>query len=133
VRTQATFALIALFATGAASADELLAGAHPDGVRAAALYLEMPLGVRDRQNAKPKFGLRLQEYRGAPLGFVGPRQSAAPKTLIDVPLRVRGDDTLRDSGATMLLGKGVIVGIVVGAVVAVSVLNDDDNGGGGGY
>lgn len=132
MRTEATLALIALFAAGTASADEF-AGTHSDGVRAAALYLEMPIGVRDRQRAKPTFGLRLQEFRSAPLSFVGPRQSAAPKTLIDVPLRVRGDDTLRDSGATMLLGKGLIVGIVVGAVVAVNVLNDDDDGGGGGY
>jgi hypothetical protein len=30
----------------------------------------------------------------------------------------------------MLLGKGMIVGIVVGAVVAVSVLSDDDDGSG---
>ncbi len=49
----------------------------------------------------------------------------------DVPLRARSDDAVRDSGATMLLGKGLIVGIVVGAVVAVSVLSDDDDGSGG--
>jgi hypothetical protein len=55
------------------------------------------------------------------------------KTILDVPLRVRSADAVRDSGAAMLLGKGLIVGIVVGAVVAVSVLSDDDDDGGGGY
>ena len=69
--------------------------------RAAALYLEVPLGVRDRQNAKPVFGLRLQEARLAPFTLTGSRDF---RSVLDVPLFQHNDDPLRDSGATMLLG-----------------------------
>jgi hypothetical protein len=78
-------------------------------------------------------GLRVQELPLAPLSSTAPGAGWRAKTILDVPLRVRGDDAVRDSGATMLLGKGLIVGIVVGAVVAVSVLSDDDDDDDGGY
>jgi hypothetical protein len=119
-------ALIASIASGAAVADEPFAG--PAAVRAASLYLEIPLGVRDRQRAKPSFGLRVEELSSPARSFAG--ATGLPKTLVDVPLRVRHDDAVRDSGAAMLLGKGAIVGIVVGAVVAVALISDDDDGGG---
>lgn len=131
MRTQATLALIALLASGAAAADGRLAGG-PTGARgpaAAALYVAVPIGVRNRAQAKPTLGLRVQELPLAPLSSASLGWRA--KTIVDVPLRVRSDDAVRDSGATMLLGKGLIVGIVVGAVVAVSVINDDDDDGGG--
>jgi len=97
-------------------------------VRAASLYLEIPLGVRDRQRAKPSLGLRVEELGGGPRSFS--RAASLSRTLVDVPLRARHEDALRDSGANTMLGTGAIVGIVVGAIVAVSVLSDDDGGGG---
>lgn len=132
MRIPTTFALIAVFAAATASADDLF-GAGSTGAesaRVATLYLEVPLGVRDRRHAKPVFGLRLQEVAFAPSSFAVSGGRGGTRTLVDVPLLVRRDDPLRDSGATMLLGTGMIVGIVVGAVVAVSVLSDDDDGGG---
>jgi hypothetical protein len=126
VRTQLTLALIALLTSGAASADDF--SFRNGGLRTAALYLEVPVGVRDRAHAKPAFGLRLQQDR-LPLASVG-RVGGGTKTLLDVPLLVRKDDPLRASGAQDLLGKGAIVGIVVGAVVAVAVISDDGDGGG---
>ena len=73
-------------------------------------------------------------FPAGPAGARGPTAAGVgwrAKTILEVPLRVRSDDAVRDSGAAMLLGKGLIVGIVVGAVVAVSVLSDDDDDGGG--
>jgi len=96
------------------------------------LYFEVPMGARGDQHARPSFGLRLQQAPLAPLNL-GPWDRRQAKTIFDVPFRARYDDPLRDSGASMLIGKGLIVGIVVGAVVAVSVLSDDDDDGGGGY
>ncbi len=124
MRIPAAIALFALLVSGVASAVE------PFGTpreRTAALYLEVPLGLRDRQRAKPVFGLRLQEARLTPFMFAGSPIGA--RTVLDVPLLRPNDDPLEGSGATMLLGKGLIVGIVVGAVVAVSVLGDDDGDG----
>jgi hypothetical protein len=124
VRAHATLTLIALLTSGAASADDLFT--RNDGARSAALYLEMPVGVRDRKHAKPAFGLRLERHQLA--SFAG---AGRTKTLLDVPLLVRKDDPLRAAGAQHLLGTGAIVGIAVGAVVAVAVITDDDDGGGG--
>jgi len=126
ITTLALFASFAFVASGAAGADEPFAGS---AVRAASVYLEIPLGVHDRQHAKPLFGLRVQEFSSVSRSFSG--VASLPKTLVDVPLRARHDDGLRDSGAMMALGKGAIVGIVVGAVVAVAVISDDSDGGGG--
>lgn len=134
VRTQTILAVVALLASGTAVADGAFShtGTHERGPTAAALYLEVPLGASGRQNAKPILGLRLQQLPLTPLGAAGSDRWHA-RTLLDVPLLRRDDDPLRDAPASNLLGKGVIVGIVVGAVVAVSVLNDDDDGSGGGY
>lgn len=119
---------MAFLASSAAFAGDL--SNSPDGnPRAAAFYVEMPLGARHRH--KPAFGLRLQELALPHMSFAAARQAGLSKTLLDVPLVVRKDDPLRDAGAAMLLGKGAIVGIVVGAVVAVSVMSDDDGDGGG--
>lgn len=85
----------------------------------------VPLGVRDRQ--RPVFGLRLQETRLAASTLTGAPPGA--RTVLEVPF-VHNDDPLDDSGAKMLLGKGLIVGIVVGAIVAVSVIGDNDDGDG---
>ena len=135
MRTQATLALIALLASVGAYADGLFpsgpAGAR--GPTAAALYVSVPIGARNREQGRPTLGLRVQELPLAPLSSTAAGVGWRAKTILDVPLRVRSDDAVRDSGATMLLGKGLIVGIVVGAVVAVSVLSDDDDDGGGGY
>lgn len=127
MRAHATLALIALLTSGAASADDLFA--RNDGPRTAALYLEIPLGVRDRAHAKPAFGLRIEQHQLGLASF-GDRAGAGTKTLLDVPLLVRKDDPLSAAGAQHLLGTGAIVGIVVGAVVAVAVISDDDDGGG---
>jgi hypothetical protein len=127
--------LIALLASAGASADGLLP-AGPAGARgptAAALYVAVPIGARNRERAGPTLGLRVQELPLAPLSSTAAGVGWRAKTILDVPLRVRSADAVRDSGAAMLLGKGLIVGIVVGAVVAVSVLSDDDDDGGGGY
>jgi hypothetical protein len=123
-------ALLALAASGTASADELLSP-RSGSPRAAVLYVELPIGAA-RHRHKPAFGLRLQELAvphaaTAAAGY----SSGGARTLLDVPLLVRKDDPLRDGSAAMLLGKGAIVGIVVGAVIAVSVINDDGDGGGG--
>jgi hypothetical protein len=93
----------------------------------------VPIGARNREQAKPFLGLRVQELPAAPLSSTTFGTGWRAKTILDVPLRARGDDPVGDSGAKALLGKGLIVGIVVGAVVAVSVINDDDDDGGGGY
>ncbi len=126
MRTPALVALLAVLVSGAATADEPSAATRE---RTAALSPAVPPGVRDRQ--RPVFGLRLQETRlaastltGAPLGA---------RTVLEVPFVQHNDDPLDDSGAKMLLGKGLIVGIVVGAIVAVSVIGDNDDGDGGGY
>jgi hypothetical protein len=126
--------LLALFTSSAAAADDRFghAGMRERGPTAAALYLEVPLGARNRQQAKPVLGLRLLELQHAPLSVAGSHHWR-PKTLLDLPLTRRSDDPLRDAPASNLLGKAVIVGIVIGAVVAVNVLNDDDDDGGGGY
>jgi hypothetical protein len=131
VRTQATVALITLLASAGAYADESSSSAR--GPAAAALYVSVPIGARHRQDARPTLGLRLQELPLAPLSSAAPGAGWQARTIFDVPFRVRTDDPLRDSGAAMLLGKGLLVGIVVGAVVAVSVISDDDDDGGGGY
>ncbi len=135
MRIPATFALIAIFASATASADDLFGSGNTraESARVATLYVEVPLGVRDRRRAKPAFGLRLQEVAFTPSSFAVSGGRGGIRTLVDVPLLVRREDPLRDSGATMLLGTGMIVGIVVGAVVAVSVLSDDDGDGDGGY
>jgi hypothetical protein len=125
VRASTAFALLALFATGSASADDAFT---PAGARAAALYVAVPLGARDRR-AAPVLGLRIQEYRLGPSGPAGAASLASTRTVLDVPLLAREDDPLRDSGAKMLLGKGMIVGIVVGALVAASLISDDDDDG----
>ena len=132
MRTRVTLALVALLTSGVAAADDLFtyAGASQRGPTTAALYLEVPLGARNRQQAKPVLGLRLMEHRLAPLGVAGSGYRF-PRTLLDVPLTRRDDDPLRDTPSANLLGKAVIVGIVVGAVVAVNVINDDDDDGGG--
>jgi len=130
VRTHTTLALIALLTSGAASADDSFT--HDNGPRFASLYLEMPVGVRDRAHAKPAFGLRLQQYQLGLTSFAD-RERTGTKTLFDVPLLVRKDDPLRAAGARHMLGTGAIVGIVVGAVVAVAAISDDDDGSGGGY
>ena len=132
MRIRVPLALVALLATGAAAADDLFAraGMHERGPTAAALYLEVPIGARNRQEAKPILGLRLLELPLAPLSVAGSNHWR-PRTLLDVPLIRRRDDPLRDTPSSNLLGKAVIVGIVVGAVVAVNVLNDDDDDGGG--
>ncbi len=129
MKARVLFAFVALLLSSAAAADNPFghAGLRERGLTAAALYLEVPLGARNRRDAKPVLGLRLLQL---------PRNAAGsdrwlPKTLLDVPLVRRDDDPLRDAPASSLLGKGVIVGIVVGAVVAVSVLTDDDDGDGG--
>ena len=133
MRTQATFALIALLASAGAYADHPNSSGHAGarGPTAAALYVAVPIGARNREDAKPTLGLRLQELPLASLSSAAPGAGWRAKTILDVPFRVRDDDPLRDSGAAMLLGKGLIVGIVVGAVVAVSVISDDDDDGGG--
>jgi len=87
-------------------------------------------GARNRQQAKPILGLRLLELRLASLSVAGSDHWRS-RTLLDVPLMRRDDDPLRDTPSSNLLGKAVIVGIVVGAVIAVNVLNDDDDDGGG--
>jgi hypothetical protein len=134
VRTQATLVLIALLASGAAAADDRFsAPAGARGPAAAALYVSVPIGARNRAQARPTLGLRLQELPVAPLSASTPGAGWRARTILDVPLRARTDEPLQDSGATMLLGKGLIVGIVVGAIVAVSVISDDDDGDGGGY
>jgi len=133
VRTQATLALITLLASAGASAEDS-SSSGPAGARgpaAAALYVSVPIGARHREDARPTLGLRLQELPLAPLSSAAPGAGWRAKTILDVPFRVRTDDPVRDSGAAMLLGKGLIVGIVVGAVVAVSVISDDDDDGGG--
>ena len=126
MRAHVTLALIALVTSGAASADDLFT--RNDGPRTAALYLEMPVGVRDRAHAKPALGLRLQQHQ---LGLASFPEGDHTKTLLDVPLLFRKDNPLRAAGAQHMLGTGAIVGIVVGAVVAVAVISD--SGGGGGY
>lgn len=130
MRTRVPLALVALLATSAAAADDVFshAGTRERGPTAAALYLEVPLGARNRQQARPVFGLRLLEL--APLSLAG-GDHWLPKTLLDVPLVRRDDDPLRDAPSSNLLGKAVIVGIVIGAVVAINVLDDDDDGGSG--
>jgi hypothetical protein len=132
VQTRVLLALVALLVSGAAAADDLFSypGMRERGPTAAALYLEVPLGARNRQQAKPVLGLRLVEQPLAPLNVAG-RAHFRQRTLLDVPLTRRHDDPLRDAPSANLLGKAVIVGIVVGAVVAVNVLDDDDDGGGG--
>ena len=132
MRIPATFALIAVFTSTTASADDLFGAGNTraESARVATLYLEVPLGVRDHRRAKPAFGLRLQEVAIAPSSFAVSGGRGRTRTLLDVPLLVRRQDPLRESGATMLLGTGMIVGIVVGAVIAVSVLSDDDGDGG---
>jgi hypothetical protein len=122
-------ALLALAASGAASADELLSP-RSGSPRAAVLYVELPIGAA-RHRHKPAFGLRLQELAVPHAATAAAGYSSGARTLLDVPLLVRKNDPLRDGGAAMLLGKGAIVGIVVGAVIAVSVINDDGDGGGG--
>jgi hypothetical protein len=121
-----------LLSTAAAAADDLFSypGMRERGPAAAALYVEVPIGARNRQEAKPVLGLRLLEQPLAPLSIAG-RAHWRHRTLLDVPFTRRDDDPLRDTPSANLLGKGVIVGIVVGAVVAVSVINDNDDGGGG--
>jgi hypothetical protein len=134
VRTQATFALIALLASSAATADDMFAtlnGANRSP--AAILYFDVPLAKRGHHREAPVFGLRVQQVSAAPLTLVGPRMEWQAKTLIDVPLRTRQDDPLRDSHAAMVLGKGAVIGIIAGAIVAVAVIADDDSGSGGGY
>lgn len=127
MRTSAALALLACVASGTASADAWTG--HPAGSpRAAALYVEVPLGAR--HGHKPHFGLRLQELALPHTRSAAARDGSGSRTLLDVPLFVRKDDPLRGSRAAMLLGKGAIVGIVVGAVVAVSVIDDDGDGGG---
>jgi hypothetical protein len=124
-------ALIAVLASGAAAADGAFSSA-PAGARgptAAAVYFAVPIGARNREEAKPMLGLRVQRLPLTPLESATLGWRA--KTIVDVPLRVRGEDPVRDNGSALLLGKGLIVGIVVGAVVAVSVLDDDDDDGGG--
>ncbi|HJR69368.1 MAG TPA: hypothetical protein VKA43_04965 [Gammaproteobacteria bacterium] len=132
MRTRVLFALLALLTSSAAAAADIFghAGMRERGPTAAALYLEVPLGARNRRQAKPVLGLRLLELPHAPLSVAGSHRWL-PKTLLDVPLTRRSDDPLRDAPASNLLGKAVIVGIVVGAVVAASVLSDDDDGDGG--
>jgi hypothetical protein len=126
--------LIGLLASGAAAANERLpSAAGARGPTAAALYVSVPIGARHREKTGPTLGLRFQELPVAPLSASAPGTGWRAKTILDVPLRARTDDPLEDSGAAMLLGKGLIVGIVVGAVVAVSVISDDDDDGGGGY
>jgi hypothetical protein len=121
-----------LLVSGAAAGDDLFSypGMRERGPTAAALYLEVPIGARNRQEAKPVLGLRLVEQPLAPLSVAG-RDRWRQRTLLDVPLTRRRDDPLRDAPSANLLGKAVIVGIVVGAVVAVNVINDDDDDGGG--
>lgn len=126
MRAHPTLALIALLMSGVASADDL--STRNDGPRTAVLYLEMPVGVRDRAHAKPAFGVRLQQHQLSLASFADGDHT---KTLLDVPLLVRKDDPLRAAGAQHMLGTGAIVGIVVGAVVAVAVISD--SGGGGSY
>lgn len=127
MKISAALALLAFVASGTAFAGELADG--PAGSpRAAAFYVAVPLGTRHRH--KPAFGLRLQELALPHSSFASAGHAGLSRTLLDVPLVVRKDDPLRDAGAAMLLGKGAIVGIVVGAVVAVSVMSDDGDGGG---
>jgi hypothetical protein len=127
MRSTAALALLALVASGTAFADEL-DSPRSASARAAALYVEVPVGPA-RHRHKPAFGLRLQELALPHANTTAGRLGGA-RTLLDVPLLVRKDDPLRAGGPAMLLGKGAIVGIVVGAVVAVSVLDDDGDGGG---
>ena len=135
MRTQLTFASIALLASAAAHADGRFtnerAGAR--GPAAAAFYVGVPIGAQDRQQARPTFGLRVQELPRSSLSAISRGEGWQAKTILEVPLGGRDDDALRDSRAAMLLGKGLIVGIVVAAVVAVSVISDDDDDDGGGY
>lgn len=123
---------MALFASGSAAADGVFSSGRTrgDGSTAASLYVAVPFGPRNGQRAKPVLGLRLQELPLAP-DFRGAALDWRAKTILDVPLVTRREDPLRDSGAAMLIGKGLIVGIVVGAVVALSVISDDDDGDGG--
>jgi SOS-response transcriptional repressor LexA len=69
--------------------------------------------------------------RQPPSTLAGFRTSADPRTatLLDVPFNKRDSET----HALKLIGPGMIVGIVVGALVVVSAVNDDDDGGGSGY
>ena len=133
MRTPATLALLALLASATATADPFertFTGA--DRSPAAQLYVQVPLAKRGQHRDAFTFGLRLQQTVD-PLRVVGPRTQWQPKTLLDVPLRVRSDDPLAGSHA-MMLGKGALIGVICGGVVAVAVLADDNNdGSGGGY
>ena len=133
MRTRAALLVVGVLASATAAADGTFSRAdRANQAPAAALYFQVPLGTRGEQQGRPTFGLRVQQGPLAQLHF-SPLDRRQAKTILDVPFRARQDDPLRDSGASTLLGTGMIVGIVVGAVVAVAVLSDDDDGDGGGY
>jgi hypothetical protein len=119
---------LTLLACSAASADEL--GARMAGdfrTPGAALYVQFPIAARRHEG--PTFGLRME--RAPARAFGGFRTTADPRTatLLDVPFNKRDPET----HALNVIGPGMIVGIVVGALVVVSAVSDDDDGDGGGY
>jgi hypothetical protein len=136
MRTRAALLVVGLAVSAAAAADAEVGNFNradqANQAPTAALYFSVPLGARAEQHARTTFGLRLQEAPLAPLSL-GPWDPRQARTIVDVPFRARYADPLRESGA-LRLGTGAIVGIVVGAVVAVAVIADDGGGsGGGGY
>jgi hypothetical protein len=124
MNTKVVLGVVALLACSAASADEL--GARLAGARAptAVLYLEFPLAARHHEGAL--FGLRMERQPRAALAELRPDAQRS----FDVPFNKRRDDTV--SPALNMLGKGAIVGIVVGAVVVVAAASNSGGGGGGG-
>jgi hypothetical protein len=122
------FGVLALLGCSAASADELGARLAGGVIRAPAamLYLEFPLAARHHEG--PAFGLRMESSPRADLASL--RQSTRAATLVDVRFNNRRDET--ETHAVNMLGKGAIIGIVVGAVVVVAAASDSGSGGGGG-
>src|SRR3990167_5789693 len=104
MRTRAALLVVGLLASTAAAADGTFgpAALRADRTPAAMLYFEVPVGMRGDPQARPSFGLRLQQAPIAPLNL-GPWDRRQSKTIFDVPFRARYDDPLRDSGASMLI------------------------------
>jgi hypothetical protein len=126
MNTKVLVGVFALLACSTASADEL--GARLGGasrVPAAQLYLEFPLAARHHEG--PSFGLRMERQPRADLTSF--RQDTP--SLMDVRFNRKRDET--ETHALNMLGKGAIIGIVVGVVVVIAASNDSGSGGGGGY
>lgn len=131
MNTQVLLGVMTLLACSAASADELGArlAAGANHAPAAMLYLEFPIAARHHEG--PVFGLRMERLPGTDLAGLRTDTHARSATVIDVPFNKKRGDT--QTQALNLIGPGMIVGIVVGALVVLSAANDDSDGGGGGY